>query len=413
MFVLMAISLCSICYSAELQQRQFTIETAHTILSVSPLSISLDEINYNTDSKEIALYRLDNGNKTALPCQLEAFSSKLWFTPGREINIGEKVIFEIAFEDTAKKESLVDIKTEAETITLCSNGKNILSYYYSLCDVPETVDKIYQKSGFIHPLFSPMGKVLTRIQPADHYHHYGIWGPWTKTRIDGREVDFWNLGEGQGTVRFGGFISKISGPVFGGFKARQEYWDLSEKARNKIPINEVWDIKAFAGKLNDREIWIIDLITVFNNTLENPIEFEQYRYGGGIGFRATEKWTKDNCSVLTSDGKTRKDADGSRARWCDINGDTGDGQRSGIVFLSHTANREHPEPVRVWPMDANGGRGDMFFEFCPIRLKGWLIEPKKEYVLRYRMIVYDGEINSETMETLWKNYVYPPIVTFK
>ena len=39
---------------------------------------------------------------------------------------------------------------------------------------------------------------------------------------------------------------------------------------------------------------------------------------------------------------------------------------------------EHPEPMHVWSMDANGGRGYMFFEFCPIRLKGWLIKPGKE-----------------------------------
>ena len=81
--------------------------------------------------------------------------------------------------------------------------------------------------------------------------------------------------------------------------------------------------------------------------------------------------------------------------------------------MSRIANREHPEAMRVWPENANGGRGDMFFEFCPIRFNNWLIEPGKEYVLRYRMIVYDGKLNPETMETLWKNYVYPPTVTLK
>ena len=413
MFVFWIALSCGVYCMAEQEQHQFILETAHAVLPASPLFINLEGINYNTDSKEIALYRLDDNKKTALPCQLEAGSGKLWFMAGRGISRGEKVVFEIAFEDAVKNESLVDVKTEAEKITICNGDKNILSYYYGLCDIPGGVDEIYRKSGFIHPLFSPSGKVLTRIQPADHYHHYGIWGPWTKTKIDGREADFWNLGEGQGTVRFGGFLSKISGPVFGGLKAKQEYWDLSDKAKNKIPINEVWDVKAFADKIDGREIWIVDLMIVFNNALESPIEFEQYRYGGGIGFRATEKWTKENCSVLTSAGKTRENADGSRARWCDVNGDSGDGQYSGVVFLSHIANREHPEPMRVWPADANGGRGDMFFEFCPIRLKGWLIEPGKEYVLRYRMIVYDGKLKPETMETLWENYVYPPTVTLR
>jgi len=42
-------------------------------------------------------------------------------------------------------------------------------------------------------------------------------------------------------------------------------------------------------------------------------------------------------SVLTSEGKTRKDADGSYARWCMITGETGKDQTSGIIFMSHPA----------------------------------------------------------------------------
>lgn len=412
-FVLLIVLVCGLCCLAGQGQHQFILETDHTILPASPVSIDLAGISYNTGSKKIALYRLDNGKRAAVVCQLEPTSGKLWFMAGRKIDAGEKVVFEIALEDSAEKENLIKAETAAETIDLVSRGKNILSYYYGLCDVPEGVDKIYRKSGFIHPLSSPAGNVLTRIQPDDHYHHYGIWGPWTRTNIDGRGVDFWNLTEGQGTVRFGGVLSKVSGQVFAGFKVRQEHWDLSKKAKSKTAINEVWDVKAFAGKINNKDVWIVDLMTVFNNALQSPIEFEQYRYGGGIGFRATEKWTNKNSSVLTSASRTRKDADSTRARWCDVNGDVGDGQYCGIVFMSHIANREHPEPMRVWPVDANGGRGDMFFEFCPIRLKNWMIEPGKEYVLRYRMIVYDGKIDSETMETLWKNYVYPPTVTSK
>jgi len=43
--------------------------------------------------------------------------------------------------------------------------------------------------------------------------------------------------------------------------------------------------------------------------------FEAYRYGGGIGFRATEEWTRENSTTLTSEGKTRVVADSIRSRW--------------------------------------------------------------------------------------------------
>jgi len=148
-------------------------------------------------------------------------------------------------------------------------------------------------------------------------------------------------------------------------------------------------------------------LSVTGNT---PVVFEAYRYGGGIGIRANEEWTKDNSTVLTSEGMTRLNADGTRARWADLNGAFAGKGQSGLVFFSHPANREHPEPMRVWPEDANEGRGDVFFEFCPIRHKEWVISPGNVYRLKYRMLVYDGKIDSQISDRLWNDFAHPPEV---
>lgn len=112
-----------------------------------------------------------------------------------------------------------------------------------------------------------------------------------------------------------------------------------------------------------------------------------------------EKWKKENCTVLTSEGRSRIDADGSNARWCIVEGESGTWKgRSGILFLSHPSNRAHPEPMRVWPPDGNGGRGDMFFEFTPIRHKSWELKRGNQYALKYRMIVFDGNIDTRTAD---------------
>lgn len=293
---------------------------------------------------------------------------------------------------------------DGTSITLKANGKNILSYYYAVHDVPAGVDPLYKKSGFIHPVWSPAGKVLTRIQPPDHYHHYGIWGPWTLTHIEGREVDFWNLNKGQGTVRYAGTESMVATGDSGRFRVKQEHMDFTADKAGKVSIEEILEVSAWPEQVEGRPAWVIDYVTRQKNVLDVPILLDAYRYGGGLGFRATEDWTKDNCTVLTSEGKTRADADGTRARWCDINGGFEDGSKAGILFLSHPANRQHPEPMRVWPLDANSGCGDMFFEFCPIRLESWTFEPQNKYVLRYRMIVYDGTLKPQTAEDLWKQF---------
>jgi hypothetical protein len=79
--------------------------------------------------------------------------------------------------------------------------------------------------------------------------------------------------------------------------------------------------------------------------------------------------------------------------------------------MGYPDNKEFPEPMRVWPIDANGGRGDVFFEFCPIRHVEWKIKSNKEYSLKYRMLIFDGEITAEQAEMYWQGFANPPQVT--
>ena len=254
-------------------------------------------------------------------------------------------------------------------------------------------------------------KWLTRIQAPDHYHHYGIWGPWTKTHIDGRSVDFWNLGDQQGTVLFKEFLNETQGDVYSSFTALQEHIDFGAKEKNRVALNEALEVKVW-NLGSKQNLWLVDYTTKIKSPLDSGILFDAYRYGGGIGFRATEKWHKDNTSVLTSESKDRLTADGSSAKWAIIEGEskTKEG-RSGILFMGYPENKEFPEPMRVWPIDANEGRGDMFFEFCPIRHVEWKIESKKEYSLNYRMLIFDGNITTEQAEIYWQGFANPPKAT--
>jgi hypothetical protein len=296
-------------------------------------------------------------------------------------------------------------------LLLKKNEVKVMQYNISEVYPPDSVNPIFKRSGFIHPLWSPSGNVLTRINPPDHWHHMGIWNPWTKTNFEGHSTDFWNLNEGEGTVKFAGFNSIISGPVYGGFRARQEHVDFQAKGGDKVAMNEVWDIRVWnVSSIGSSEIYLIDLTTTLNCASESPILLEAYRYGGGIGFRANAEWTNKNSWLLTSEGKDREDADGTRARWCNVGGEFSGHGTSGILFMSHPSNREFPEPMRVWPVDANDGRGDIFFEFCPIRNKSWELKPGNDYVLKYRILVYDGKIDTKIAESLWIDYANPPTV---
>lgn len=86
------------------------------------------------------------------------------------------------------------------------DGKHLFTYNYAVTYPPQGVDTAYKRSGFIHPLRTLEGEVLTNCSPSDHYHHFGLWYAWTKTTFEENEIDFWNLYKKQGTVRFRQFV---------------------------------------------------------------------------------------------------------------------------------------------------------------------------------------------------------------
>lgn len=385
----------------------FTINIKERCINM-PVSVAVKDLigDINRDHSTLVLYEITSSGEKLLNSQLESdYSSRLWFILEGESPKNSMRKFILKIEEQPPTNGLntdINIYKSGESLTLVQKKQNILSYRFATIYPPEGVNPLFKRSGFIHPLWSPGGEILTRIQAPDHYHHYGIWGPWTLTHINDRKVDFWNLHEGEGTVQFAGFLSETVGNVFSGFRTLQQHVDFGAKGEDQIAISETLDVRAW--NINDK-VRVIDYTSILNTPLPDGILFDAYRYGGGIGFRATEKWTKDNSTVLTSEGKTRIDADGSNARWCIVEGESEvEEGRSGILFLSHPSNRAHPEPMRVWPIDANGGRGDMFFNFTPIRHKSWELKRGENYVLKYRMILFDGKIDKETAEMYWNSF---------
>ncbi|WP_420400622.1 PmoA family protein [Flagellimonas sp.] len=385
----------------------FEVKVDGSLQQELSISVNLDQLDldFTGSNQKIALLKETEEGMVDVPFQWDAVKEgRLWFVH----NPTEASKYRIEFQDELRNaKTAAGYQKKEGKIQLLLGENPVASYQFKIKYPPTGVDSIYGKSGHVHPLITPKGDTLTRIQPPDHYHHYGVWGPWTRTRIGDRSVDFWNLGDGQGTVRFKEFGPMDAGDVYASLVAHQEHVDFGADAENSIALNEKLELRLWS--LEPKNRYVLDYTSTFSSPLESGLLFEAYRYGGGIGMRFTERWHKDNCEVLTSEGKDRLTADGSNARWCIVSGESADGSgTSGILFLSHPENRMHPEPMRVWPIDGNGGRGDMFFEFCPIRHEPWQIESKKEYQLKYRMIVFDGELGPDEAESYWQLFANQP-----
>lgn len=390
------------------QHHSFVIKTTDRAQLTLPVRVLANNLRLLGDSAQVSVFRESEQGMIPIRSQLEKGDNTfLWIMPDEVIPAGTEAVFQIRLNQAAADTWVKNhVGMDRHNISLNVGKKKVLDYRHAYLEAPPDVNPLYGKSAFIHPLRSPEGNILTQIQPADHYHHYGIWNPWTRTLVGGQPVDFWNLALGEGTVRYGGLISSTAGEVYSAFTVSQEHVNFKAMGPDQVAISESWHIKNFPVEIEGRICWLIDFTSTMNNPLDSAIIFLAYRYGGGIGWRATAAWNKDNSSILTSEGRTRKDADGTHARWCKVEGWFPSGINSGIVIFSHPGNRAHPEPMRVWPEDSNG-RGDVFFEFCPIRHQPWIIHPGTDYVLKYRMLVFDGELSPEIAESVWQDYARP------
>ena len=375
-YILSLILLLVICKSISAQEiAKLTLHNVNSRIDI-PVNVDLDALTYVADSSLVLSHVVGN-KKLLVPFQIEhGYHRFLWWTVKN--NGGHETqtqVYELSKGKNASPgESPVKVIDQGGSLLLTDHGKNVLQYNFKTVYPPDGVDTVYKRSGFIHPLWSPDGNILTRINPPDHRHHVGIWNPWTEVSFEGKDVDFWNLVKKQGTVRFAKFISKTEGPVYGGFKALQEHVAFEDTMMNKekVALDEVWDIRVYNIGTN---MWLWDFTSALNCATSDSVILKEYRYGG-FGFRATPDWNNKNSKVFTSAGKTRKNADATRARWCMIDGDAGSGH-SGVLFMDYPTNYNFPEPMRVWPENMNG-RGDVFFSFSPTRNMDWPLAPDKQ-----------------------------------
>jgi hypothetical protein len=296
----------------------------------------------------------------------------------------------------------MDVEDTQKAFILKKNGRPALQYNYAHLDPPPGADPAYGRTGgYIHPAYSPEGNVLTNIQPRDHYHHFGIWNPWTRVIYEGKQYDLWNIGDKKGTVRARTVEKTYCGEVFAGFTAILDHYIFNEKTEKAI-MNEYWKVKVW--NVPDGFLWDFESNLMPATSL--PILLEAYRYAG-FSWRGTPEWTKENSEMLTSEGKIRSETDGTNARWIYVAGDTKTG-RSGLLFMGHPENYSFPEPLRIWDQNANGGRGDTFINFAPTKNRNWELLPNEIYILKYRVLAFEGNMTAEQANRLWNDFACPP-----
>jgi len=291
----------------------------------------------------------------------------------------------------------VECADDGKGLTISVAGKKVLRYNYAVIEQP---DPVFSRSGYLHPVWTPSGKVITNDSPPNHLHHHGLWSAWTSSEFEGRKSNFWESKEKQGRIECIKVEETISGPVFAGFRARHRFINLNGPAE-KVALEEVWEVRVYA--LADR--FVFDLVSTQTCATDQPLVIKEYRYGG-IGFRGPLDWEgRTGVEFLTSEGKSRIDGHATKAKWCGATGKIG-GAEASIGFLGHPSDFRFPQPLRIHP-------DEPFFNWAVPQGGTFSIEPGKPYVARYRFVVADGRLGREDLDAAWAAYGEPPKVVLK
>jgi lysophospholipase L1-like esterase len=280
------------------------------------------------------------------------------------------------------------------------SGRSVLVYNKVSPPVPDGMDPRYQRSGFLHPVASPSGRVVTAAFPVDHPHQHGIFTAWVQTTWNDRTIDFWNLAGGTGRVLHQRIRTTFDDGKTVGFEA-----DLIHRAEQDPVVDilrEHWKITAIP---TDGTYHAFDLESTQQAISDLPLVIKKYHYGGMAlrgpvqwltpkdGDRSTSSEGRNGSEFLNDLGSDRLKGNHEHAKWVSLTGSI-DGSVVSITVLGHQDNFRSPQAARIHPTKP-------YFTFAPCVDDEFIIDREHPYHSRYRYLITDAAPDSVWLNEQW------------
>ena len=332
------------------------------------------------------------------PVQKSGNGSLLAVVPWQKA--GETLTLTLLREEP-KRQNKVNVRRTDGDLAVMVGDETAFVYRMDREKLPRTdIYPVLKRAGYIHPIYSPSGAMVTDDYPSNHAWHHGIWTPWVKTSFQGRAPDFWNMEKKSGKHDFAALERTWDGPVQGGFVARHHMTDLSTP-QPVVVLNETWEVTAYNHHSDEVPARVFDLVSTQTCATADPLVLPKFHYGG-FGFRGAGEWNGpgDAALFLTSEGVAdRIKGNDTRGRWCYVGGRI-NGRISGVLILGHPENFRAPQPMRLHPTFP-------YMSFVPQALGEFSIEPGKPYVTRFRFVALDGAPDRALFDAYWHGYAQP------
>ena len=302
----------------------------------------------------------------------------------------------------------LEVNETDQTIVVSSGGNLVLAYNKRSPAMPDDVDPIYQRSGFLHPVKSPAGHMVTAVFPLDHPHQDGIFSAWVNTSWCGRKIDFWNLSGGTGRVLHQQVVGTFCDEASAGFEVDLVHRVVEQPVADVL--NERWKVTV---RLTDSSFHCFDLETTQTALTELPLIINEHRYGG-IALRGPTRWLqpgidrtekdaakatterREAAEFLNDRGSDRIHGNHEKSRWVSLAGHM-NGQPVSITVLCHAQNFRAPQTARLHPSKP-------YFCFAPCVEGEFVIDKDHPFHARYRYLVTDAVPNAPWLNRQWREW---------
>jgi Methane oxygenase PmoA len=253
----------------------------------------------------------------------------------------------------------------------------------------------HRRKPHVHPLTTPAGVVLTRVEPPDHPWQRGVW--FVVKFVDGD--NFWEEYDaaGWGVQRHDGPPVKHGDTVAGDL-------DWIRPDRTTVAVREHRVLRHVP--LSD-DAYALDwdvTLTLPAGAADAVLDRTPYMgvWGGysGLAFRGREDWV--DTRLVLDDGGPQQRVAPQPSRWCDLSG-TADGRAVGVCVLDHPGNPAHPVPFYATTR-AGEGYGDGWANTI---YPAFLWHGPRPLVataplrFRYRLAVHDGAWDADRCAAAW------------
>ncbi len=261
----------------------------------------------------------------------------------------------------------------------------------------KSLDGKYTRANYIHPLYGLDGQVLTEDFPGDHPHHRGIFWAWHQLWLSDMKLgDPWAAQESRWDV----YEAKILTPDSKSRALRVGvHWTSplrTDSTGKPVPlVHETTTITVHRADNDMRKIdFRIELLA-----LQNDMRLGGSEDAKGYGGFSTRIPLPENLAFTGTDGPVEPTTLAVEAGpWLDFSGNLGrNGKTSGLAILVHSSNPGYPHR---WILRRKGScQNAVYPGRDPVPLSR-----EKPLVLRYRLIIHRGNVDSVNLDKLQAEY---------